>query len=72
MPTYELTCQACGYRFEVFLKHLLRDEDRVCPVCGSTDVRTGIGGGVVVKPSAETVSPPARGCSPGCGGFGCG
>ena len=64
MPTYELTCRDCGTRFERFLQRLLRDEDRVCPVCGSAEVETGIGGGFVAhRPAAS------EGCRP-VGGIG--
>ena len=45
MPTYELKCRECGHPFDRFLTRLLRDEDLVCPECGSTDVQKGVGGG---------------------------
>jgi putative FmdB family regulatory protein len=66
MPTYELECRACGNRFERFLTRLLRDEDRVCPECGSTEVRSGVGGGfgIVTRQSRES-----NRCTPR-GGFG--
>jgi putative FmdB family regulatory protein len=44
MPTYELVCHDCGHRFEKFLMRLLRDEDCVCPACGSAEVKRGVGG----------------------------
>jgi putative FmdB family regulatory protein len=47
MPTYELGCRACGHSYERFLTRLLREEDKVCPVCGSRDVSQGVGGGYV-------------------------
>ncbi len=65
MPTYDMRCDACGNRFERFLMRMLRDEDRVCPVCGSREVREGIGGGYVA-PAPASGSGPA--CDPG-GGF---
>ncbi len=61
MPTYELTCRACGTRFERFLARMLRDEDKVCPSCGSTDVRQGVGGGYVSKPATGR---SGGGCAP--------
>ncbi|MGB4594217.1 MAG: zinc ribbon domain-containing protein [Coriobacteriia bacterium] len=64
MPTYDLTCQECGHRFELFLIRLLRDGDKVCPECGSTKVVTGVGGGFV-----QTASSPGSSCAPS-GGFG--
>ena len=39
MATYDLVCDQCGDAFEVFRQGFLRDEDKVCPACGSTDVR---------------------------------
>lgn len=45
MPTYDLTCQDCGERFDRFLMRILREGDKVCPRCGSHRVRQGVGGG---------------------------
>jgi len=39
MASYDLVCEACGSDFEVFRQGFLKDEDRVCPECGSNDVR---------------------------------
>ena len=39
MASYDMVCEACGDTFEVFRQGFLRDEDKVCPACGSTDVR---------------------------------
>ena len=51
MASYDLVCDACGHDFEVFRQGFLKDEDRVCPDCGSAEVRqkfssflSGIGG----------------------------
>ncbi len=63
MPTYELRCATCGHRFDVFVMRLLRPEDKVCPVCGSHDVATGLGGGIV------SVSSGGSSCG-GSSGFG--
>jgi len=38
MASYDLVCDACGRDFEVFRQGFLKDDDRVCPECGSTDV----------------------------------
>jgi putative FmdB family regulatory protein len=65
MPTYELTCSECGTRFERFLARMLRDEDKVCPNCGSSEVKQGIGGGYVAKAAVR----PDSSCS-SRGGFG--
>jgi len=45
LPTYDLTCQDCGERFEKFMMRVIRDEDKVCSSCGSTNVSQGVGGG---------------------------
>ena len=39
MASYDLVCDACGSEFEVFRQGFLKDEDKACPDCGSTDVR---------------------------------
>jgi putative FmdB family regulatory protein len=39
MPSYDLVCEKCGHPFEVFRQGFLKDDDRVCPECGSEDVR---------------------------------
>jgi len=49
MPTYELRCKECGHEFDRFLMRLIREQDRVCPECGSTNVATGVGGGFVAR-----------------------
>lgn len=65
MPTYDLACESCGERYEHFLTRLIRDEDKVCPVCGSSEVRTGVGGGFLGAGTSTTDSIAA-----GCGGGG--
>ncbi len=47
LPTYDMRCEECGHRFELFLTRIVRSEDKVCPSCGSESVRTGIGGGIL-------------------------
>jgi len=68
MPTYELRCRECGHEFDLFLLRLMRDGDRVCPECDSTEVERGVGGGVL---GSGTKSRPATGAEQ-CGsrGFG--
>ncbi len=39
MASYDLVCEKCDHEFEVFHQGFLKDEDRVCPECGSEDVR---------------------------------
>jgi putative FmdB family regulatory protein len=66
MPTYDLTCRSCDERFERFVQRLLKDEDKVCPACGSCDVATGFGGGVLGAGTSTSTSDAAA-C--GTGGF---
>jgi len=61
MPTYELHCVDCGYRFDRFLTRLLREADKVCPKCGSTKVERGVGGGFIAPPARLGGSCGSRG-----------
>lgn len=65
LPTYDLTCQDCGERFELFVMRLLREEDRICRSCGGADVKAGVGGGFL----RVAVSTGASGETCGTGGF---
>jgi putative FmdB family regulatory protein len=38
MASYDLICEHCGHVFEVFRQGFLRDQDKVCPECGATEV----------------------------------
>ena len=68
MPTYELKCRECGKASEVFLLRTIRDEDKVCPECGSEDVKQGVGGGFFSMGDSASTSAGAScqtgGCSP--------
>jgi putative FmdB family regulatory protein len=51
MPTYEFKCQACGRKFERFLK-ITDDGDLPCPTCGGDSKRMiSSGGGLLFKGS---------------------
>ncbi|MEZ5124932.1 MAG: zinc ribbon domain-containing protein [Thermoleophilia bacterium] len=66
MATYDLNCCACGAEFEVFSTGFLKDDQRVCPECGSTDVEqkfTGFNFGT----SSSSSSSPSCGAPAGCG-----
>jgi len=39
MATYDFICGACGHKFELFVQGFIKDEEKVCPDCGSADVR---------------------------------
>jgi hypothetical protein len=50
---------------------MIRDDDRVCPVCGADDMKVGVGGGILsIGESAATAvsASAATGC--GTGTFG--
>ncbi|HJZ62665.1 MAG TPA: zinc ribbon domain-containing protein [Miltoncostaeaceae bacterium] len=73
MPTYDLACVACEHEFEAFRQGFLRDEDRVCPECGTDEARQRFTGFVTARPSRPPA--PARAAAGGgcCGGScGCG
>lgn len=42
MPTYDMVCAKCGHEYELFLTRFIRDEDKLCPECGSTDVNPNV------------------------------
>ena len=39
MALYDFACGACGEEFEVFALGFIKDEQKVCPACGSDDVQ---------------------------------
>ena len=47
------------------LMRLLRDSDRVCPACGSSDVDRGVGGGFVATGGSRGSSACVASCGPG-------
>ncbi len=52
MPTYEYTCENCGYEFELFQSITARPL-RKCPKCGDKELKRliGAGSGVIFKGS---------------------
>jgi len=52
MPVYEYKCQKCGQQFEITCHLSERDEQAVCPECGSKDVQPVI--------SSFACAPPPR------------
>jgi len=59
VPTYDLTCEACGHAYEKFITRVIRDEDLVCPECGSDRVKKGVGGGFL---NTRSSSDPMGAC----------
>ncbi len=39
MAFYDFRCDACGEEFEVFSTGFIKDDQKVCPSCGSEDVQ---------------------------------
>ncbi|MFN8108966.1 MAG: zinc ribbon domain-containing protein [Thermoleophilia bacterium] len=75
MPSYDLACDDCETRFETFRQGFLRDEDRVCPECGSVHVTQQFTGFVTARPSRADTAPTITGfggqggcCGGACGG----
>lgn len=71
MPTYDLACGDCDTTFEAFRQGFLRDEDRVCPSCGSTHTTQLFTGFMTARPAKAEAAPTVRGFGGGggcCGG----
>lgn len=71
MPSYDLACDSCGHRFEVFRQGFLRDGDRTCPECGAAAARQLFTGFVTARPPRSGGAAVAAGGG-GCCGGGCG
>ena len=39
MAFYDFTCLACGSDFEVFCTGFIKEDQKLCPSCGSVKVR---------------------------------
>lgn len=66
MAFYDLKCDDCGHQFEKFVSGFLRDDDRVCPECGSRNVSQEFTGNFSIgglRPSS-----PGGGCGATSGG----
>lgn len=73
MPTYDLACSDCDVKFERFRQGFLRDDDRVCPACGSMQVRQLFTGFVTARPAKGDGGPASvRSFGGGCCGGSCG
>ena len=68
MANYDLSCRACGAQFEVFTIGFLKDDQKVCPECGATDVTQLFTGGFMCGTSSSSSAPAsACGAPQGCG-----
>jgi putative FmdB family regulatory protein len=72
MPTYDLACTTCDTQFERFRLGFLRDDDRVCPDCGSHEVSQRFTGFVTTRPVRESAPTTVTGFGGGCCGGSCG
>lgn len=65
MASYDLKCGGCGHQFEVFVQGFLKEQNRVCPDCGGTDVQqlfTGFMMGSMGGSDPVCASAPPGGC----------
>jgi putative FmdB family regulatory protein len=67
MASYDLRCHGCGEDFEVFVQGFLKDENKVCPDCGSRDVEQRFTGFLTGSSGGESGS---SSCGSSHGGFG--
>jgi putative FmdB family regulatory protein len=44
MASYDFRCRGCGSDFELFVQGFLKEEQRVCPECGSREIEQLITG----------------------------
>jgi putative FmdB family regulatory protein len=67
MATYDFVCRSCANEYELYVPGFVKDQDKVCPKCGSTDVRQKFSSFLRNLGSDQSSS----GCSPRRGsGFG--
>lgn len=64
MATYEMVCNECNHTFDVFRQGFLKDEDKVCPECKSTEVRQKF------SSFLRNLGAGSSSCGPRIGGFG--
>ncbi len=69
MATYDLTCRSCDNVFEVFSMGFLKDDQKQCPACGSTDVQQKFTSFMCGGTSSSASSASAGSCAApaGCG-----
>jgi putative FmdB family regulatory protein len=67
MPVYEYICQACGQKYDKFVRSSLAQVETICPKCGSTQAKKAFSvfgtRGVGSSSSAATASSGAA-CGP--------
>jgi putative FmdB family regulatory protein len=69
VASYDLKCGTCGHAFEVFVQGFLKDSNKLCPVCGSTDVTQQYTGFLHQWSKTSGSDSGGHSCAPS-GGFG--
>jgi putative FmdB family regulatory protein len=64
LATYDMICNKCSHAFEVSNQEFLRDRDKVCPECASTEVRQ------TFSSFLRHFGSGSSSCGPRIGGFG--
>lgn len=67
MASYDLKCTSCDRDFEVFVQGFLREDKKVCPECGSTEVEQLFTGFLCGSGSGGSAEPASVGCPAGSG-----
>jgi putative FmdB family regulatory protein len=67
MASYDLRCGACGQDFELFVQGFLKEEQKICPECGSRDVAQRFTGFLCGSASGPSSADQGCGASRGFG-----
>lgn len=62
MASYDLRCTSCGNDFEIFVQGFLKDENRLCPDCGSREVDQRFTGFMACTSSSSSSGGGAPSC----------
>jgi putative FmdB family regulatory protein len=66
MASYDFACKSCENEYEVYVPGFIKEQDKVCPKCGSVDVRQKFASFL-----RNLGADPSSGCTPRRGsGFG--
>ncbi len=63
MAIYDFVCRKCDHPFEVFLNSFVKEKQKNCPSCGSSDVRQTFRSFLRSGPAPSTgcAAPPSSG-----------
>jgi putative FmdB family regulatory protein len=59
MALYDFSCPACGTDFEVFCTGFIKDDQKLCPSCGSVEVEQKFSGFLSTSSSHGGCAAPA-------------